>query len=115
MDLELKRKKPCLKKEIEALHALLAKLAEMEKVLHYRNQMIKGLSEEAADPEKPAWHIDAITLYRDGRKIIQVAYGIRRMAAALRETVETQHIYSGSGNHLKLWFSYDDILFIEEL
>ena len=83
MDLELKRKKPCLKKEIEALHALLAKLAEMEKVLHYRNQMIKGLSEEAADPEKPAWHIDAITLYRDGRKIIQVAYGIRRMAPAL--------------------------------
>lgn len=97
--------------EIRAMEALLKKIEAIESVLSDSDRMFRHDPE--AEENLPTWWITEVSLYRDGRKVIKLAYGIRRLANALGCTVAGQTIYKRRQTITRLWFDYSGVRFEE--
>lgn len=80
--------------EISSMVELLQKIEAIESVLRDSGRMFRN------DPEAiealPTWWITEVSIYRDGRKVIKLAYGIRRLANTVGRPVAGQTIYKHS-------------------
>lgn len=97
--------------EIRTMEALLKKIESIESILQDSGRMFRNDPE--AEENLPTWWITEVGIYRDGRKVIKLAYGIRRLANALGYSVEGQTIYKRSQTITRLWFQYQDVRFEE--
>jgi hypothetical protein len=97
--------------EIRAMEALLKKIEAIESVLSDSDRMFRHDPE--AEENLPTWWITEVSLYRDGRKVIKLAYGIRWLANALGCTVAGQTVYKRCQTITRLWFKYQGVRFEE--
>jgi hypothetical protein len=97
--------------EIGAMETLLKKIEAIESVLQDSGRTFRHDPE--AEENLPTWWISEVSIYRDGRKVIKVAYGIRRLANALGCSVVGQTIYKRSQTITRLWFEYGGVRFEE--
>lgn len=97
--------------EIRTMEALLKKIEAIESVLLDSGRTFRHDPE--AEETMPTWWITEVSIYRDGRKTIKLAYGIRRLANALGCSIEGQTIYKKHQIITRLWFNYSGVRFEE--